>query len=116
VNEREILEHRLTTLSGLLGSAPLSGPADHPLNERLTGRWRAEQRLLERLLSDAPGAQVRATVDLWSARTEKFLASSADGPASWTDAQGNRWDARVVHELLGETRERLDRWSAGLEP
>lgn len=112
MNERDILEHRLTTLRSLLeGPVPLAGSAGRALNDQLKRRWEAEERLLQRLLDDAHGPAVRDTVELWETRTGRFIASSEDAVPGWTDPKGVEWEAQLVRELLAETRDRLDRWS-----
>jgi hypothetical protein len=114
MNEREILQHRMATLDSLLAvPAPLIGSAGGSLNAQLAERWRAERRLLDRLLLESPDGGVAATVDLWQTRTERFIASSSDSIPGWTDSQGNAWNAQLVRELLDEVRDRLERWRDG---
>lgn len=114
MNERSILEQRVVTLSGLLETpgGPLGGSGGDIAAE-LTNRWSTEKRLLERVLSEATGNQIRPTVDAWRKRTEDFVARSGDDWPSWSDREGNTWEARLVLELLCDAQERLDAWQSG---
>jgi hypothetical protein len=111
MNEREILEQRVVTLGGLLDApgGPL-GASGGDVAKQLMQRWSAERRLIERILSEATGEQVRPTMEAWRRRTQEFVARSDDDAPGWTDRQGNRWDALEVLELLDDAGERLDSW------
>jgi hypothetical protein len=109
---REILQHRLTTLSALLEGPTLSG-GDGELSVRLRDQWSSERALIQRLLEDSGGGSVLDTMTLWRSRTERFLASSGDQVPGWVDVRGQRWDARRVLELLDELSGRVDSWTSG---
>jgi hypothetical protein len=111
MDERQILSQRLATLDALLdGSGGLSGAGGAQIAERLSAGWAAERRLIQRLLAEAGTGDVRATIQLWRERTQGFLAKSQDPDPGWTDASGQRWDARGVLMLLDDVEERLDSW------
>jgi hypothetical protein len=111
VTERAVLEQRLATLNGLLeGPGQLLGTAGADLASRLREGWQAERRLLERLLAEAPGAEMRPTVGLWRARTAGFVERTSEPQPGWTDRQGQWWDARQVLALLDDVEDRLDAW------
>jgi hypothetical protein len=117
LDDRGILDYRLKTLDGLLGGrSPLEGATASSLTAQLRNPWQAESRLLRRLLEDAEGSNVRDTVQLWHQRTSRFLESSKDEVPGWVDGKGVAWDARLVLELLAETQERLERWTAAPGP
>lgn len=111
MNQRNVLEHRLATLDGLLDApgGPL-GPNAGELGQRLHAGWRTERRLLQRLLGDAQGDDVHATIRAWRQRTAAFAAKSDDDRPAWVDREGVTWDAKQVLELLDDTQERIDRW------
>jgi len=117
VNQRTVLEHRIGTLEGLLAApgGPL-GPNAGPLGDRLRGDWLAELRLLQRLLAETPGDDVRPTIGQWRDRTRAFAARGATAGASWSDKQGNEWSADTVLRLLDETEDRVDRWLRTTSP
>lgn len=117
MNERHVLEQRLATLNSLLdGSGYLLGSSGAAMGERLRSAWQAERQLLQRLLVETAGDDVRATIGLWRDRTAAFVERSAGGDASWTDRSGQRWEAAHVLVLLDDTSERLDSWAAAAEP
>jgi hypothetical protein len=117
VTEREVLLQRRATLVALLASpnGPL-GPNAGAIGERLRRGWQTEVRLLDRLLAETPGDDVRTTIAAWQARTVAFAARSPGKPTAWTDRQGLSWDADVVLCLLGELTERIDRWMTAAGP
>jgi hypothetical protein len=117
MNERHVLEQRLITLNSLLdGSGHLLGPSGAAMGERLRSAWQAERQLLQRLLAETAGDNVRATIGLWRDRTAAFVQRSAAADAAWTDRSGQRWEATQVLALLDDTSERLDSWAAAAEP
>lgn len=111
MNERTVLEQRITTLSGLLDTpgGPL-GPNAGDLGDQLRGGWETERRLLERVLADTQGNDVSGTIGAWRDRTQAFVARSGPGTPSWTDREGRTWRADEVLALLDETQDRIDRW------
>jgi hypothetical protein len=111
LDEKTVLDHRLTTLNGLLDApgGPLGSNAGD-LGARLRADWLAEQRLLSRLLAETSGDDVRATIQSWRRRTEAFVARSSDPSPHWTDKEGITWNARQVLTLLDDAQERIDRW------
>ncbi len=113
MNERAILEQRVVTLTGLLETpgGPL-GSTGGDIAAELTSRWATERRLLERVLSEATGNQIKPTVDAWRKRTEEFIARSGSDSPSWSDREGNTWHALQVLELLCDAQERLDSWQS----
>jgi len=113
MNERTVMEQRLATLAGLLAvpGGPL-GPNAGPIAAQLRGGWECERRLIERILVETAGDDVRGTVAAWRNRTAAFVARSGDVPPRWTDREGHRWDGPTVLTLLDEIQERLDRWQA----
>lgn len=120
MDERNILEQRIVTLSGLLDgpngpNGPL-GPAAGALGERLRQSWEAERRLLARILADAQDGDVHTTLDIWTERTSAFLRQQGDAPPTWMDRQGNQWHAEQVLTLLEDIQERLDSWQRADEP
>lgn len=116
MNERTVLEQRVTTLDGLIDAGGLLGPAGAALGQQLRSSWEEERRLLRRILAETGGDDVRATLALWTARTEAFVAQSGDPNPGWQDRDGHRWDAQQVLSLLADTVERLDAWLAADEP
>jgi hypothetical protein len=116
MNERTVLEQRITTLDDLVAAGGVLGPAGASLGQRLRSGWEVERRLLGRIVAETPGDDVRATLALWQARTEAFVAKSDAEAPGWTDKEGNHWDAREVLALLDDTVERLDAWLAADEP
>jgi len=115
MNERAILEQRVVTLSGLLGTpdGPLGLKAG-ALGTQFTARWDAERRLIQRILEESPpGASdgdLETTLNLWRERTGAFIrGASAERPA-WTDKQGKLWDAHEVMAILDDIRERIEAW------
>lgn len=116
MDERKVLEQRVTTLDGLIDAGGLLGPAGTNLGAQLQASWEAERRLLRRILAETVGDDVRATLTLWEARTSAFAAQSDDPNPSWQDRDGNRWEASQVLLLLADTEERLDAWLAADEP
>jgi hypothetical protein len=116
MNERTVLDQRVTTLDGLIDAGGLLGPAGANLGAQLRSSWEAERRLLRRILAETAGNDVRATLELWQARTTAFLARAEEPNPGWLDRDGNRWDAEQVLGLLADTLERLDAWLAADEP
>ena len=117
MDERQILGQRLATLDALLeGSGGLSGSGASALGERLRSGWAAERRLIQRLLDESAGGDLRATMALWQERTAGFLARASDPEPAWTDGAGQRWEARAVLGLLADIAERLDSWQLADEP
>jgi hypothetical protein len=112
VSDRAVLEQRVVTLGGLIETpgGPL-GSSGGTIGARLVAGWAAERRLLERILAESQGDQVRPTIETWHDRTLTFIAGTQDDAPHWTDRAGNRWDAREVLALLDDIRERLDTWS-----
>lgn len=113
MDARDVVAQRVTTLDGLLAdpSGPFAGGGG-PLAERLAEGWRAERRLLRRILDESRGADVRATIGLWTERTGAFLERSAEGDASWQDRDGHVWDAADVLRILEDLTRRIDTWLA----
>lgn len=111
MTEREIIEQRIRTLDGLLQApgGPL-GAAGGQLADRLSEGWRAEQRLLNRILDESKGKSLRATISLWQERTSAFAESSDDERPSWRDREGNVWDAIEVLRILEDLDRRLEAW------
>ena len=108
--ERAVLVQRVSTLKSLLEGDVIIGAAGAALGQRLRGSWVAEQRLLQRILAETLGDDVRATLGLWQARTEAFVARSGVEAPGWTDGEGVRWEAVTVLAILADTVERLDTW------
>ncbi len=108
----------MLTLTSLLDASDnVLGPAGTSLSERLRGSWSAERRLLQRLLDETVGDDVRPTIALWQERTSAFLERSDEPQPGWTDRRsGDRWDAAEVLDLLADTLERLDSWLLADEP
>jgi hypothetical protein len=107
--DRDVLQHRLATLSSLLATpkGPLGGK-HNAVAQRMLLDWEVEKRLLERILAESQVGDVRATVEAWATRTRAYAGSAPDGERSWTDRSGVRWDAQQVLDILDETRERLE--------
>ncbi len=112
MNEREILEQRVVTLAGLLRTpgGPL-GTSGGKVGEKLQEAWTAERLLLQRILAETEGTQVRPTIEAWFRRTAQFIEASSGNSPSWVDREGASWDARLVLEHLEDLTERLDSWS-----
>lgn len=117
MNEREIVEQRIVTLSGLLETpgGPL-GPAAGSLGRDLAASWDAERRLLERILRETKGGDVMATIAQWQERTAAFVERATDPTPSWSDRDGNTWDAREVVRILSDIQQRIDIWLAAEPP
>jgi len=113
VDARDVVNQRVTTLDGLLAdpTGPFRGSGG-PLADRLAEGWRAERRLLRRILDESRGGDVRATLGLWTERTSAFLDRSAEGDASWQDRDGHVWDAADVLRILEDLARRIDTWLA----
>jgi hypothetical protein len=117
MDERTVLEQRVTTLTSLLdGTGNFLGPAGTTLGARLRDTWTTERRLLQRILVESTGRDVRTTLALWRDRTTAFIDRSTDTRPAWTDRDGTRWDAVEVVELLDQTVERLDSWLNADDP
>ena len=114
MNEREIVDQRIVTLSGLLDTpgGPL-GPSAGSLGRDLAASWDAERRLLQRILRETPANDVRATIAQWHERTAAFVERSTDPTPSWKDRDGNTWDAREVLRILEDIRQRIEIWLFG---
>ncbi|MCE7938465.1 hypothetical protein DCC79_05170 [bacterium] len=117
MNERSILEQRVVTLNGLLDipEGPLGSKAG-TLGRQFRERWRAERRLIQRILEEAPqdaaDADMTATLALWRDRTTAFIRGTNDEQPSWTDRHGTVWDAHLVLALLDDVQERIEAWKA----
>lgn len=115
MNERAILNQRVITLSGLLGTpgGPL-GPKAGGLSQQLQAGWEAERRLIQRIIdetpADAPDSEIEATLDMWRDRTAAFIKSADSDRPTWTDRQGTVWDAQAVLAILEDIRERIEAW------
>jgi hypothetical protein len=72
--------------------------------------------LLERVLNEAKGDQVRPTMDAWRRRTQEFIERADEESPSWVDREGNRWNAHEVLELLDDAQDRIDSWEAAPGP
>ena len=111
MDARDVVAQRITTLDGLLAApgGPFGGRGG-AVAEQLTAAWRAERRLLARILDESRGGDVRATIDLWNERTRAFLERSAADDAHWRDREGHEWHAEDVLRLLGDLERRIDAW------
>lgn len=112
LSAREVLEQRSSTLASLL-EAPGGpfGASSGALGARLAERWRAELRLIARILDETPqGGAVLGTLDIWHARTTTFMAGSDRAEPEWTDRQGILWRSGEVIEILDDLRDRLASW------
>ena len=116
MNQRTVLEQRITTLCGLLDApgGPL-GPKARSLGAHLQLGWGAERRLLQRLLAETSGEDVVATITRWRDRTRSFFSRSGGESPRWTDHQGHVWDANTVLALLDDAEDRIKRWLAAVE-
>ncbi len=120
MNERAILDQRIITLNGLLGTpgGPL-GPKADSLGRQLQDRWEAERRLIARILeetpTDAPDAEIEATLNMWYDRTAAFIKSAGNDHPTWTDRQSTVWDAKQVLLIVDDLRERIEAWQAADE-
>ncbi len=114
MNAREVVEQRIVTLKGLLDTpgGPL-GPAAGSLGRDLAASWEAERRLLQRILHESRAGDVHATIAQWRERTAGFLERASEPAPSWSDRDGNTWDAREVIRILDDVRQRIDIWLAG---
>jgi len=111
VTARDVIAQRITTLDGLLGApeGPFGGRGGE-LADRLADGWRAERRLLARILDEAGSGDVTATIRLWQERTGAFLERSAEGAASWRDRDGHVWHAADVLRILDDLTRRVATW------
>jgi hypothetical protein len=117
VTARDVIAQRITTLDGLLGApdGPFSGRGGE-LADRLAEGWRAERRLLARILDEAGSGDITATIRLWQERTAAFLERSAEGTAAWRDRDGHLWQAADVLRILDDLTRRVATWLADDPP
>jgi len=113
MTDRAVVEQRITTLTGLLETpgGPL-GPAAGKIGEELLDSWRAERRLLQRILKETVGEDVSATISLWYERTAAFAERSDSDRPAWRDREGNLWVADDVLRSLDDMRQRIAIWLA----
>lgn len=109
MSERDVLTRRRATLEALLAMprGPL-GPNAGALGQRLQAAWWEEVRLIERLLAEARGDGICATIGDWRARTRAFATRLGSEAARWTDREGHSWQAAAVLELLDALEARIE--------
>jgi hypothetical protein len=108
------LQELLKTVASLAVGGAIKRPAGavgHTagLMDTLVARWTTKQRLIERVLGN--GADVRATLDQFEARTREFIERNP-GKIAWRDKVGQEWRADLVLQACAELRDHLDSWNA----